>query len=95
MADTSRTGRRRFLGTSLGATAAVLAGTRLAPAAALGAADRIRVGVIGTGGRARGLMRQLKELPGQEIMSGVSVSRNIRSAASSRVSGQSTPADPA
>jgi predicted dehydrogenase len=68
MADTSRTGRRRFLGTSLGATAAVLAGTRLAPAAALGAADRIRVGVIGTGGRARGLMRQLKELPGQEIV---------------------------
>ena len=69
MADMPRTtGRRRFLGTSLGATAAVLAGTRRAPASALGASDRIRVGVIGTGGRARGLMRQLKELPGQEIV---------------------------
>jgi predicted dehydrogenase len=68
MAETPRTGRRRFLGTSLGATAAVLAGPRMAPASALGASDRIRVGVIGTGGRARGLMRQLKELPGQEIV---------------------------
>src|SRR3979409_2571795 len=61
-------GRRRFLGASLGATTALLAGWRPSPASALGANDRIRVGVIGTGGRARGLMRQLKELPGQEIV---------------------------
>src|SRR5882762_4203349 len=61
-------GRRRFLGASLGATSALLAGWRPSPASALGANDRIRVGVIGTGGRARGLMRQLKELPGQEIV---------------------------
>ncbi len=61
-------GRRRFLGVSLGATTALLAGWRPAPASAIGASDRIRVGVIGTGGRARGLMRQLKELPGQEIV---------------------------
>jgi predicted dehydrogenase len=60
-------GRRRFLRTSLGATTALLAGGRLAPVSALGANDRIRVGVIGTGGRARGLMRHLSELPGQEI----------------------------
>ena len=57
-------GRRRFLGASLGATTALLAGWRPFPASALGASDRIRVGVIGTGGRARGLMRQLKRSPG-------------------------------
>jgi len=61
-------GRRRFLRSSLGATTALLAGWRVAPASALGANDRIRVGVIGTGGRARGLMRHLKELPGQEMV---------------------------
>ena len=33
-----------------------------------GANNRIRVGVIGTGGRARGLMTQLKKLPGAEIV---------------------------
>jgi predicted dehydrogenase len=46
----------------------VLAGTRAVSAAALGANDRIRIGVIGTGGRARGLMRNLKDLPGQQIV---------------------------
>ncbi len=61
-------GRRRFLRTSLGATTALLAGARLAPASVLGANDRIRIGVIGTGGRARGLMQQLQELPGQEMV---------------------------
>jgi predicted dehydrogenase len=45
-----------------------MAGWRPAPAAAVGANDRIRIGVIGTGGRARGLMRRLKELPGQEMV---------------------------
>ena len=68
MSDTSDpSGRRRFLRTSLGATA-LLAGTRVVSAAALGANDRIRIGVIGTGGRARGLMRNLKDLPGQQIV---------------------------
>ena len=67
MSDTSDpSGRRRFLRTSLGATVA-LAGTRVV-AAAVGANDRIRIGVIGTGGRARGLMRNLKDLPGQQIV---------------------------
>ena len=61
-------GRRRFLGASAGATAALLSGWRPSPASALGANDKIRVGVIGTGGRARGLMKQLRELPGQEIV---------------------------
>jgi len=61
-------GRRRFLGASLGATTALLAGWRASPASALGANDCIRIGVIGTGGRARGLMKQLKDLPGQEMV---------------------------
>src|SRR5260221_11296914 len=66
--ESDPSGRRRFLGASLGATTALLAGWRPSPASALGANDRIRIGVIGTGGRARGLMRQLKELPGQEMV---------------------------
>src|SRR5687768_9089412 len=35
---------------------------------AQGAGDRIRIGVIGTGGRARGLMTHLTKLPGNEIV---------------------------
>src|SRR5262244_3285413 len=57
MPDETDPSRRRFLQASLGATSALLAGPRLAAASALGANDR-----------ARGLMRQLKELPGQEIV---------------------------
>jgi len=60
--------RRRFVGASITATAGLLAGTRRASARAVGANDRIRIGVIGTGGRARGLMKQLGELPGQEMV---------------------------
>jgi predicted dehydrogenase len=60
--------RRRFLGTTIAGAAAVAGQPRLATAAALGANDRIRVGAIGTGGRARGLMRRLKELPGSELV---------------------------
>ena len=66
--DRAPSGRRHFLGASLGATTALLAGWRATPASALGANDRIRVAVIGTGGRARGLMKQLKDLPGQEMV---------------------------
>ena len=43
-------------------------GARTAAAAAQGANNRIRIGVIGTGGRARGLMNQLKRLPGNEMV---------------------------
>jgi predicted dehydrogenase len=56
--------RRRFLGTGLAGGAALALGPRVAAASALGANDRIRVGVVGTGGRARHLMRLLKEQPG-------------------------------
>src|SRR5687767_10497456 len=69
MSDTpDRAGRRRFLRSSLGAATALLGGWRVAPASVLGANDRIRIGVIGTGGRARSLMRHLKDLPGQEVV---------------------------
>ncbi|PYQ01009.1 MAG: gfo/Idh/MocA family oxidoreductase, partial [Acidobacteria bacterium] len=49
--DPSR--RRRFLEVTLGATGGLLVGWRPAAASALGANDRVRIGVIGTGGRAR------------------------------------------
>jgi predicted dehydrogenase len=55
--------RRTFLTTAAG----LAIGTRLAASRAQGANDRIRVGIIGTGGRARGLMNQLKTLPGAEL----------------------------
>src|SRR5512134_3941583 len=55
--------RRVFLTTASGAAL----GARMAPASAQGANNRIRVGIIGTGGRARGLMNQLKPLAGVEI----------------------------
>jgi len=42
--------------------------TRVARASVQGANNRIRVGVIGTGGRARGLMQLLKRLPGNEMV---------------------------
>ena len=56
--------RRTFLTTASG----LVIGVRLASASARGASDRIRIGVIGTGGRASGLMTLLKRLPGNEIV---------------------------
>lgn len=58
--------RRHFLASTTAATVAAL-GTKLAASTVQGANDRIRIGVIGTGGRARGLMNQLKDLRGVEI----------------------------
>jgi predicted dehydrogenase len=57
--------RRTFFSAATG----VALGTRMAAARVQGANDRIRVGVIGTGGRARGLMGHLKKLPGNEMVS--------------------------
>ena len=54
--------------TFLAAAPALALGARLAAASAQGANDRIRIGVIGTGGRARGLMGNLKKLPGNEMV---------------------------
>lgn len=42
-------------------------GTRLAAGSVQGANDRIRIGIIGTGGRARGLMNNLKTITGAQI----------------------------
>ena len=55
--------RRTFVVTASG----LALGTRMASAAVQGANDRIRIGVIGTGGRARSLMTHLKKLPGNEM----------------------------
>jgi len=60
--------RRTFLATASGLVlAARPLGAQTAAPAVQGAGNRIRVGIIGTGGRARGLMNQLKNLPGAEI----------------------------
>jgi predicted dehydrogenase len=56
--------RRTFFAAATG----LAIGTRLAGAGAQGANDRIRIGIIGTGGRARGEMGLLKRLPGNEIV---------------------------
>ncbi len=56
--------RRTFFAAASG----LAVGVRMAAATAQGASDRIRVGVIGTGGRARGLMGLLKKLPGNEMV---------------------------
>jgi predicted dehydrogenase len=55
--------RRTFFATASG----LAIGARMANASAQGANDRIRIGIIGTGGRARGLMTLLKKLPGNEM----------------------------
>ena len=59
----SRTLGRRTL---LGGSAAAL--TALSYRRVLGANERIRVGVIGTGARAQSIMKRLKELPGNEMV---------------------------
>ena len=56
--------RRTFLTAASG----LVVGTRLAASSAQGANDRVRIGVIGTGSRARGLMSLLKKLPGNEMV---------------------------
>jgi predicted dehydrogenase len=56
--------RRSFLVAASG----LAVGTRVAPARAQGANNRVRIGIIGTGGRARGLMNQLKKVPGAELV---------------------------
>jgi predicted dehydrogenase len=56
--------RRVFLTAASG----VALGARLAASSVQGANNRIRIGVIGTGGRARGLMTQLKTIPGAEMI---------------------------
>ena len=61
--------RRTFFAAATG----LAIGTRMAAATAQGANDRIRVGVIGTGGRARGLMNVLKRLPGNELVAACDV----------------------
>ena len=49
-----------------GGGGAALAGTALSHRRVLGANERIRLGVIGTGARAQSLMKRLKEIPGTE-----------------------------
>src|SRR5687768_5081754 len=61
--------RRTFLVTASGIVLASRPlGAQATSASIQGANDRIRIGIIGTGGRARGMMTQLKRLPGTELV---------------------------
>ena len=66
--------RRVFLTTASG----VAVSARMAGASVQGANNRVRVAIIGTGGRARGLMNQLKPIAGVEIVGAL---RRLRAAA--------------
>jgi len=55
--------RRTFLAAAAGWTIAA----RMPAAAVRGANDRVRIGIIGTGGRARGLMTLLQKISGAQI----------------------------
>ena len=58
--------RREFIKkTSVAAGAALLAGT---PASVLGANDRVRVGMIGVGGRGQDLLKQLLQVPNAQLV---------------------------
>jgi predicted dehydrogenase len=59
-------GRRPLIQASTIAAGA-LATTALSYRRVLGANDRIRLGIIGTGSRAQSIMKRLKELPGNEM----------------------------
>ena len=78
--------RREFLKDTAfaGAGAAVLGG--LAPARVLGANDRIRVGVLGSGHRARSVLEFFKQVPGVEFAAVCDVYAPARAAALDRKS---------
>jgi predicted dehydrogenase len=76
--------RREFVSTAAGT---VLAGSRV-----LGANDRIRVGLIGTGGRCMYLARLLKSLPGNEVVAACDVYEPRRLEAVEKMGPQTTAA---
>jgi predicted dehydrogenase len=76
--------RREFVTTA--------AGTLLAAGRVLGANDRIRIGLIGTGGRCMYLARLLKGLPGNEIVAACDVYEPRRLEAVEKMGPQTTPA---
>jgi predicted dehydrogenase len=76
--------RREFVSTAAGT---VLAGSRV-----LGANDRVRIGLIGTGGRCMYLARLLKGLPGNEVVAACDVYEPRRLAAVENMGLQTTPA---
>jgi predicted dehydrogenase len=75
--------RREFVTTA--------AGTLLAGGRALGANERIRIGLIGTGGRCMYLARLLKSLPGNEIVAACDVYEPRRLEAAEKMGPQTKP----
>jgi predicted dehydrogenase len=70
---------------------ATAAGTLLAPRRVIGANDRIRIGLIGTGGRCMGLASLLKNLPGTEILLTSDACEPRRVAAAEKMGPQAKP----
>jgi predicted dehydrogenase len=60
MEEAKRSGRRRFLKQSVGSLAVAAAGSR--SRGILGANDRLRIGIIGCGGRGNYLLREIEKL---------------------------------
>jgi predicted dehydrogenase len=77
--------RREFVTTAV-------AGTLLASRRALGANDRVRIGLIGTGGRCMYLAELLKGLPGNEIVAACDVYEPRRLEAVEKMGPQTKPA---
>ncbi len=77
--------KRRTFVTSLAA------GAVLAPSRVLGAGDRVRIGLIGTGGRCMGLAGILKNQPNAEIVAACDVYEPRRTAAAERFGAQAKP----
>jgi predicted dehydrogenase len=69
-----------------------MAGTLLANRRALGANDRVRIGLIGTGGRCMYLAELLKGLPGNEIVAACDVYEPRRLEAVEKMGPQTKPA---
>jgi predicted dehydrogenase len=87
-------GRREFVKTTAAAAGGLLVSSRLASARVLGANDRIRIGVIGTGGRARYLMSLLKSLKGADLVA-VCDAYEPRALDAARIVGSGTVVGPA
>lgn len=64
----SNLSRRKFLKDTALASATLAVGRGLAPANVLGANDKIRVGVLGTGERAQYLMTLFKDSPSVDLV---------------------------
>ena len=60
--------RRKFMGQMLGGTAALAASSLVPSRSALGASDRVRLGLIGAGGRGQEILKTALRCPNTEAV---------------------------